>query len=79
VWSTEIGETHDVRYLAAPPERIHDLAVDTAVLRQMGAEYVFSALPIDNAKEIGLAHLGTTQRSPGPHGLTLWVYQIVDR
>ena len=79
VWSTEIGETHDVRYLAAPPERIHDLAVDTAVLRQMGAEYVFSALPIDNAKEIGLAHLGTTQRSPGPHGLTLWVYQIVNR
>jgi hypothetical protein len=76
VWSAELGWLHDLQCLfGTPPASIRRLEIDSAALARMGAHFVLSALPIDNAASIDLELVGVTDEQRQADHLRLWVYR----
>lgn len=55
-----------------------NLELDTAKLYEMGARYLFSAMPIDNAEEIGLALMRETPFATSESYFEVWLYEILN-
>jgi len=51
---------------------IEYLAIDTASLRDMDCEYIFSALPISQAGELGLNYVASYEHSSSPYRIYLY-------
>lgn len=53
-----------------------NLELNTAKMYEMGARYLFSAMPIDNAEEIGLKLMRETPFSTTESYFEVWLYEI---
>ncbi|GIO24709.1 DUF6044 family protein [Oceanobacillus sp. J11TS1] len=53
-------------------EPIQDLAIDTTALKELGGEYVLSAVPIENARDIGLSLEETFTEQDSPWEIYLY-------
>lgn len=53
MYSAEQGK--DYMFTKNRNESIQDLAIDTDALKKLGGEYILSAVPIENAEDIGLS------------------------
>lgn len=56
-----------------------NLELDTAKLYEMGARYLFSAMPINHAEEMGLELMRETPFSTPESYFEVWLYEIVNR
>lgn len=55
-----------------------NLEFDTGKMYEMGARYLFSAMPIDNAEEIGLKLMRETPFSTPESYFEVWLYEILN-
>jgi hypothetical protein len=55
IFTAELGKKYEIKKNSK--KKLHHLQLNTGVLRKMGGEYVFSAVPILNAEEDGLHFL----------------------
>ena len=54
----------------------HDVLLNTNAMKQLGASYLFSAAPIDNAREIVLNLVRDTPFETENSYYAIWVYQV---
>ncbi len=55
IFTAELGKNYEIKKNSK--KKLHHLELNTNVLKKMGGEYVFSAVPILNAEETGLHYL----------------------
>jgi len=55
-----------------------ELDLNTAQMYAMGARYLFSAMPIDNAKELGLELLRDTPFATEESYFEVWLYEVLN-
>jgi hypothetical protein len=64
-------------FLKSSDQKIRNLKLDTRVLKEMGGEYVFSAVEILNAKENGLLFERVFERDDSP--IRIYLYKVDPR
>jgi len=69
-------ELYDFMYSKHDDGIVHDLDLNTAVLREMGGEYIFSGVEIENETSLGLVKLKTFENETSPWRIIL--YQVVE-
>lgn len=70
--SAELGQRFQI--LKAEKAVIHNLEIHTDVLRELGCEYIFSAVEIRNASELGMLLLDVFSREEG--AVEIYVYEL---
>jgi hypothetical protein len=68
------SELYDFMYSKYDDGVVDDLDLDTAVLREMGGEYILSGVEIENGASLGLVKLKTFANDTSPWRITL--YQV---
>lgn len=57
----------------------HDLEFNTKKMYEMGARYLFAAMPVDNWKQLGLAPVREEPFETPESYYAIWVYEILER
>jgi hypothetical protein len=74
IFVAELGKKYDFRKTST--KRIRNLELDTKVFWEMGGRYLFSALPIDNAADNGLALFGVFDDAES--AWRVYVYEVME-
>jgi hypothetical protein len=69
MFSVEIGKDYFIPKSEATPIT---LDLNVSVLRDMGGEYVLSALPLANASDLGLTLIHTAENQTSPYRLHVY-------
>ena len=69
-------ELFDFMYTKHDNGVVEDIVLETAVLREMGADYVFSGVEIKNAEQLGLAHVQTFENETSPW--RIFLYEVIN-
>lgn len=72
VFSHELGQNYLI-YRSLGLE-INDLSINVSKLKEMGCDYIISAVPINNFEELGLLYKGHCEQSEIPY--SLYVYSV---
>lgn len=72
LFTAELGRNYDFR--TGSPVKIHHLQLNMAAFKNMGGNYIFSSVPILNAKQDGLRFLNSFRNSAS--AWTIYLYKV---